>query len=117
MNKILKKDLLLLWHNFLKLLQIKVLVTGANGLLGHNVELELLKRKQLVRIIVCLVKRILLDTEQNKIRRTNWYILNFPLLNRFLHKHKGSRTCVYWGFQKGESAYCRCKSNFYDWCL
>lgn len=40
---------------------MKVLVTGANGLLGHNVVFELLKRHHQVRIIVRTIQNIYFD--------------------------------------------------------
>lgn len=42
---------------------MKVLVTGANGLLGHHVVFELLKRKHLIRILVRSTKSIYFDLE------------------------------------------------------
>jgi len=43
---------------------MKVLVTGANGLLGHHVVMELLKRKVSVKIIVRSVEKIFFNSEE-----------------------------------------------------
>ena len=55
------KDLLLLWNFFLNAVKMKILVTGANGLLGHRVVMELLKRNISVKIIVRSTRNIYFD--------------------------------------------------------
>ena len=58
------KHLLLLYNFFLKSKKMKVLVTGANGLLGHHVVSELLKRKHIVRIILRGSRNIYFDMSE-----------------------------------------------------
>ena len=48
-------------YDFIKHCEMKVLVTGANGLLGHHVIFELLKQNHSVRIIVRSTKNICFD--------------------------------------------------------
>ena len=50
---------------------MKVLVTGANGLLGHHVVLELLKRKYTVGIIVRSTAKIYFDLDELTVFKGN----------------------------------------------
>jgi len=47
---------------------MKVLVTGANGLLGHHVVMELLKRNISVKIIVRSIQKIFFDLEKVEVQ-------------------------------------------------
>ena len=60
--KIYSKDLLLLWLFSLNKCKMKILVTGANGLLGHHVVFQLLKSKHEVRIIMRGARNVYFDT-------------------------------------------------------
>jgi len=51
---------------------MKVLVTGANGLLGHNVVFELLKQQYSVRILVRSTKNIHFDLEKIEVFEGNF---------------------------------------------
>ena len=51
---------------------MKVLVTGANGLLGHNVVIELLKQQHSVRIIVRSTKNIQFDVNKVEVFEGNF---------------------------------------------
>jgi len=51
---------------------MKILVTGANGLLGHHVVFELLKRKHEVRIIVRSTQNIYFDLNQVEVFEGNF---------------------------------------------
>jgi nucleoside-diphosphate-sugar epimerase len=55
------KDLLLLQTMLIKCCKMKILVTGANGLLGHRVVMELLNRNYSVKIIIRNTRNIFFD--------------------------------------------------------
>ncbi|MFW9597100.1 MAG: NAD-dependent epimerase/dehydratase family protein, partial [Paludibacter sp.] len=51
---------------------MKILVTGANGLLGHHVVMQLLERKYDVRIIVRSTKDICFDLNKVEVELGNF---------------------------------------------
>ncbi|NDP19952.1 MAG: NAD-dependent epimerase/dehydratase family protein [Paludibacter sp.] len=66
------KDLLLLYGFLIYAVKMKILVTGANGLLGHHVVMELLKRYYSVKIIVRKTQNIFFDLSSVEVCEGNF---------------------------------------------
>jgi len=69
---------------------MKVLVTGANGLLGHHVVMELLNRKHDVRIIVRSSERIYFD-----LTKVELFIGDFTVEQNFENAAKGCEAVIH----------------------